>query len=153
MCTDLCTRVLEVWLAGIAENGSPPVVLWTDSTEIPHLSSHKRPCLASPVPIGGKIEHSLMPSEIDFPILPVHAISVSPAKSTAVSLSLGLREYRRPKMLSYKEGSRSAYSCFSISTAQSFDTNQRARISNLISFVPFLCFSLLLFLFIPFYNL
>jgi hypothetical protein len=33
MCTDLCTRVLEVWLAGVAKNGSPPVVLWTDSME------------------------------------------------------------------------------------------------------------------------
>jgi hypothetical protein len=56
---------------------------------IPHLTSHKRPCLASPVPIGGKIEHSLIPSGIDFPILPVHAISVSSAESTTVGLSLG----------------------------------------------------------------
>jgi len=56
---------------------------------IPRPSSHKRPCLDSPVPIGGKIEHSLIPSGIDFPILPVHAISVSSAESTTVGLSLG----------------------------------------------------------------
>lgn len=72
---------------------------------IPHLSSHKRPGLASPVPIGGKIEHSLIPSGIDFPILPVHAISVSPAESTTSAFHWAKGRIVEFKMLSYKKRS------------------------------------------------